>query len=291
MSNQDYYKTLQIDRDASPEAIKKAYRKLASQHHPDKGGDHKKFKDINEAYQVIGDKDKRAKYDQFGSAAFDPNAGFSGGQGFGNMGGFEVNFGDMGDLGDILGGMFGNGGGRSRGPKRGSDIETEVALDFLESVHGATKKVKSAKKKAPKLGEKIVKLGGKNSGLMNALAWQILTGEEIKHRDLELAMKAAQAALDASKGKDAAILDTYARALWDTGKKAEAAEYEKKAIAACEVPEMKKELEKTLKKYEKEAGDKKDAKKGGKKKSKEENEDEDDEDENEENEEDEDDDD
>lgn len=138
MPNKDYYAILGVPKTASEDEIKKAFRRLAHEHHPDKGGDQQKFKDINEAYQILGDKQKRSTFDQYGSAAFDPNSGFGagGGQGFGGFDGMNINMEDFGDLGDILGGMFGMGGGRAKGPKRGSDIETEVTIDFLESVKG-----------------------------------------------------------------------------------------------------------------------------------------------------------
>lgn len=136
----DYYKILGVEKGASADDVKKAFRRLAHEHHPDKGGDQQKFKDINEAYQILGDKDKRAKYDQFGSAAFEQGGFGAGGfgQGFGGFEGMNVNFEDLGDLGDIFGSMFGF-GARSGGQRvrRGKDIETEVILDFLESVHGA----------------------------------------------------------------------------------------------------------------------------------------------------------
>lgn len=140
--SKDYYNILGVSKGASEDEIKKAFRRLAHEHHPDKGGDQQKFKDANEAYQVLCDKNKRSKYDQFGSAAFE-NGGYGGGQGqgFGGFEGFNVNVDDLGDFGDILGSMFGM-GGRGRGPKRGKDIETEVALDFLETVTGAKKKIK-----------------------------------------------------------------------------------------------------------------------------------------------------
>lgn len=144
MPNKDYYAILGVPKTASEDEIKKAFRRLAHEHHPDKGGDQQKFKDINEAYQVIGDKQKRATYDQYGSAAFDPNSGFGqgfGGSGFGGFEGMNINMEDFGDLGDILGGMFGMGGGRGKGPKRGSDIETEVTVDFLESVMGVKRTI------------------------------------------------------------------------------------------------------------------------------------------------------
>ena len=105
----DYYEVLGLQKDASDDEIKKAYRKLAKEYHPDlHPGDktcEEKFKEIGEAYEVLSDPDKKAKYDQYGHAAFDPNAGFGGG-GFGGGG-----FGDFGDLGDILGNIFGGGFG------------------------------------------------------------------------------------------------------------------------------------------------------------------------------------
>lgn len=141
----DFYKILGVEKNASEDDIKKAFRRLAHEHHPDKGGDQQKFKDINEAYQVLGDKQKRAKYDQFGSAAFEQGGMGGGGfgQGFGGFDGMNINYEDLGDLGDIFSSMFGGGRSHGGGPrtKRGQDIETEVALDFLESVHGAKRKL------------------------------------------------------------------------------------------------------------------------------------------------------
>jgi len=140
----DYYKILGVDRNASEDDIKKAFRRLAHEHHPDKGGDQQKFKDINEAYQVLGDKQKRAQYDQFGSAAFEQGGMDNGGfrQGFGGFDGVNINFEDFSDFSDIFSSMFGGRRG-PRGPKvkRGQDIETEVVLDFLESVHGTKRKL------------------------------------------------------------------------------------------------------------------------------------------------------
>ena len=143
MPSKDFYAVLGVPKTANPDEIKKAFRRLAHEHHPDKGGDQQKFKDVNEAYQVLGDADKRAKYDQFGSAAFE-QGGFGGGGGAPGFDGFNINIDDLGDFGDILGNMFGMGGGRggARGPKRGQDIEMELTLDFLETVTGVTKKVK-----------------------------------------------------------------------------------------------------------------------------------------------------
>lgn len=134
--SKDYYKILGVERSASQDDIKRAFRKMAHEHHPDKGGDEAKFKEINEAYQVLSDSEKRQRYDQFGSA--DAGAGF-GGFG-GGAGGFD--FSDFGDLGDLFGGMFGGGsrGGR-RGRPRGSDLETSVTLSFKEAVFGVNKEL------------------------------------------------------------------------------------------------------------------------------------------------------
>ncbi len=141
----DYYQILGVDKNVSADDLKKAFRRLAHEHHPDKGGDAQKFKDINEAYQILGDAEKRAQYDQFGSAAFEQGGmgGAGGFGGFNGFGGFDVNMGDMGDLGDVLGGMFGFGGGGSRTKtKRGQDIEVDVTLDFFDTVKGVDKTIK-----------------------------------------------------------------------------------------------------------------------------------------------------
>ncbi|MEK7619871.1 MAG: molecular chaperone DnaJ [Patescibacteria group bacterium] len=140
----DYYKTLGVDKGASQDDIKKAFRKLAHQHHPDKaGGDEAKFKEANEAYQILSDEKKRAQYDQFGSAAFDGSAGFGGGQGFGGFSGFQGAAG-FEDLGDIFGDLFGGGRGRSR-ERRGSDIQVDMELTFKESIFGVEKEVELIK--------------------------------------------------------------------------------------------------------------------------------------------------
>lgn len=145
--SKDYYKILGVDKGASQEEVKKAFRKLAHQHHPDKeGGDEAKFKEINEAYQVVGDEAKRKQYDQFGSD-FEQQGGFGGGMNWEDVmrqtrqnggGGFNV---DLGDLGDIFGDIFGGGGGRQRRTQTGSDIEVKVDLDFNEAVFGVTKDI------------------------------------------------------------------------------------------------------------------------------------------------------
>ena len=147
MSQQDYYELLGVSKGASDDEIKKAFRKLAVKYHPDKeGGDEAKFKEINEAYEVLKDKQKRQRYDQFGHAGVGGSGAgagnpFEGFQGFGGNGqGFEFNFGD-GGLGDIFGQFFG-GGQAQRGPQRGRDVETQVTLSFEDAVFGIEKKLK-----------------------------------------------------------------------------------------------------------------------------------------------------
>lgn len=144
--SKDYYAILGVSKSASPEEIKKSFRRLAHEHHPDKGGDAQKFKDINEAYQILGDETKRKQYDQFGSAAFE-NGGMGGPGGFGGFGGFDpsgfnINMDEMGDLGDMFGSVFGFGGGGGRKQKRGSNIEVDATISFLESVKGVEKTVR-----------------------------------------------------------------------------------------------------------------------------------------------------
>ncbi|MEK7665529.1 MAG: molecular chaperone DnaJ [Patescibacteria group bacterium] len=132
----DYYHILGVSKSASQDDVKTAFRKLAHQHHPDKtGGDDKKFKELNEAYQVLGDPQKRQKYDQFGSSAFE-----NGGNGAGGFQGFDFGGAGFEDFGDIFGEMFG--GGRSRGRKaRGSDIQVDAELTFKEAVFGVDKEI------------------------------------------------------------------------------------------------------------------------------------------------------
>lgn len=143
MSEKDYYNVLGVDRGASQDEIKKAFRKKAHQFHPDKpNGDEAKFKEANEAYQVLGDEQKRQQYDQFGSSAFDGSGGFGygGGQGFG---GFQGNI-NVEDLGDMFGDMFGFGGGGRRA-RRGSDIHMDIDMSFKESVFGMEKEIELRK--------------------------------------------------------------------------------------------------------------------------------------------------
>jgi molecular chaperone DnaJ len=140
-SKRDYYETLGIGKDASADEIKKAFRRLAIQHHPDKeGGDEAKFKEINEAYEVLKDPSKRQRYDQFGHAGVG-GAGGDGGNPYagGGFGGQNVNF-DFGDLGlgDIFENFFG-GGGNARGARqqrRGRDVEARVDITFEQAVFG-----------------------------------------------------------------------------------------------------------------------------------------------------------
>ena len=153
-ANKDFYKVLGVTKDADQAAIKKAYRKLAREHHPDsKPGDkvaEERFKEIAEAYDVIGDPEKRKQYDEmrsvFAGGGF-PAGGFPGGFPGGFGGGRTTGGGDMGgfDISDLLGGLFGGGGGtgRTRAPRapraqRGADVETEVTLPFTDAVEGTT---------------------------------------------------------------------------------------------------------------------------------------------------------
>lgn len=147
MSKRDYYEVLGINKSASDDEIKKAYRKAAVKHHPDKeGGDESKFKEVSEAYEILKDKSKRQRYDQFGHAGVGGNsAGAGGGNPFGGFGGFNgqnVNF-DFGDggFGDIFGQFFGGGAGRQQGPKRGRDVEATLQLTFEEAIFGVSEKI------------------------------------------------------------------------------------------------------------------------------------------------------
>jgi len=145
--SKDYYKILNVQKNASQDELKKAFRKLAHKYHPDKkGGDEEKFKEVNEAYQVLGDEKKRQQYDQFG-ADFAQQGGFGGGAGWEDFmnaarggGGVNFDFGDI-DLGDLFGGMFGGGGRRQR-QRRGSDIQVDVQLEFKEAVFGVEKEIR-----------------------------------------------------------------------------------------------------------------------------------------------------
>lgn len=131
----DYYKTLGVEKGASPEELKKAFRALAHKYHPDKGGDPEKFKEVNEAFQVLGDPQKRQRYDQFGSAAFE-QGGMGGAGGF--PGGFNSSGAGFEDLSDLFGEMFGSARASGRA-SRAEDIQVDVQLSFREAAFGATR--------------------------------------------------------------------------------------------------------------------------------------------------------
>jgi len=131
----DYYEVLGVKKDASPDEIKKAFRRAAVEHHPDQGGDETKFKEVNEAYEVLKDSEKRKRYDQFGHAGVGGNGGgFEGFNGFGQ--GQSFDFGDMG-LGDIFSSFFGGGmGGQQQRQSRGRDVEAGVEISFEQAIFG-----------------------------------------------------------------------------------------------------------------------------------------------------------
>jgi molecular chaperone DnaJ len=137
-TKRDYYEVLGVGKDASADEIKKAFRRAAVEHHPDRGGDETKFKEINEAYEVLKDSEKRKRYDQFGHAGVggasgDPFAGFGG---FGQGQNVNFDFGDLG-LGDIFSSFFGGGSpGGQRRQSRGRDVEATVEITFEQAVFG-----------------------------------------------------------------------------------------------------------------------------------------------------------
>lgn len=139
MAKRDYYEVLGVAKDASDDEIKKAFRRSAIKFHPDKeGGDEAKFKEVNEAYEVLKDSSKRQRYDQFGHAGVGGNGG-AGGNPFGGYGGqgqeMHFDFGDLG-LGDIFSSFFGGGAGGQQRSKRGRDVETRVDVSFEQAVFG-----------------------------------------------------------------------------------------------------------------------------------------------------------
>ncbi len=142
-NKRDYYEVLGVEKSASAEEIKKAYRKKAMQYHPDRNpGDktaEEKFKEVGEAYEVLSDDDKRARYDQFGFQGVDPNFGGGGGGYGGGFGGF----GDFGDLGDIFGSFFGGGSRRAsqNAPRQGENVGARLDLTFEEAAFGCEKEV------------------------------------------------------------------------------------------------------------------------------------------------------
>jgi molecular chaperone DnaJ len=138
MAQRDYYETLGVDKTASADELKKAFRRAAIEHHPDRGGDEAKFKEINEAYEVLKDTEKRKRYDQFGHAGVGGNSGsnpFGGGFGGGGAQNVNFDFGDLG-LGDIFSSFFGGGPQAQQRQTRGRDVETSTEISFEQAVFG-----------------------------------------------------------------------------------------------------------------------------------------------------------
>jgi DnaJ-class molecular chaperone len=182
--SKDYYKTLGVEKGASQDEIKKAFRKMAHKYHPDKkDGDEKKFKEINEAYSILSNDKKRAQYDQFGSDfANGAGAGGFGGAGQG-FGGFDFSGFAQGqngqnidiDLNDILGSFFGGRGGFGRRVRRGADISMDVEIDFRDSVFGTSKKIAYQQRKDGRAS-------GKNEGIEIKIPAGIDSGEMLRVR-------------------------------------------------------------------------------------------------------------
>lgn len=154
----NYYDILGVPKTATADEIKKAFRKAARKHHPDAGGSEEKFKELNEAYEVLSDAEKRKQYDQFGQYFGGPGGpGYGGGApggaggaypggfpgGAGGPGGFQYTTADLGDLGDLFGSVFGGGfgGAQAQRAQRGGDLSYEVTLGFEEALEGVTTKV------------------------------------------------------------------------------------------------------------------------------------------------------
>jgi len=144
MANKDYYATLGVNKNATDDELKSAYRQMAKKYHPDLNKTPEaaeKFKEINEAYSVLSDKQKRANYDQFGSA--DGPQGFGGGQGFS---GFEGGFGGFEDIFNIFSNFGGRAGAR-QAREEGEDINTNLVITFLEAAFGCEKEISVTRKK------------------------------------------------------------------------------------------------------------------------------------------------
>ena len=148
MSDRDYYEILGVEKSASAADIKKAYRRLAMKYHPDRNGGDKeaeaKFKEIGEAYDVLGDEQKRAAYDRFGKAGVNPGAA-GGAGGFGGFGGFgQGGFADMGDLGDIFSEFFGGGARHQSGPRamKGTDLRYDMEITLEQAAKGHTTEIR-----------------------------------------------------------------------------------------------------------------------------------------------------
>ena len=152
--SKDYYEILGVKKDATADEVKKAFRKLAHQYHPDKGsGDEKKFKEINEAYQILGNVEKRKQYDQFGQSFSGSGPGGMNWQDFARAqqaGGFDFSqganfdFGDIGNIEDLFSGIFGGSfrqGGKNRRSRAGRDIQLEMTIDFFAAVFGTKKTI------------------------------------------------------------------------------------------------------------------------------------------------------
>ncbi|GAA0115767.1 molecular chaperone DnaJ [Clostridium senegalense] len=213
MANKDYYEILGVDKSATEEEIKRAFKKSALKYHPDRNpGDkeaEEKFKELNEAYQVLSDSEKRQRYDQFGTADFN-------GQGFG---GFEGGFGgfDFGDIfGDIFGGFGGFGGSSSRrnGPRKGADLEYNINLTFEEAVFGVEKEVKISRK------EKCESCNG--SGASNGSAPKTCskcngTGQVRVQRQTPIGVIATSSTCDVCGGKGQ-VIDSPCSTCRGTGK-------------------------------------------------------------------------
>lgn len=142
-NKRDYYEVLGVEKNASSDEVKKAYRKLAMKYHPDQNpGDkaaEEKFKELSEAYEILSDPDKKARYDQFGFAGVDPNFGAGGGAGFDGFGGFG-GFGDI--FSDLFGGGFGDfGGSRQNAARQGENISAKVTITFNEAAFGCEKEI------------------------------------------------------------------------------------------------------------------------------------------------------